>query len=115
MFETLPIADKDYLSLLDPNGNLNDIPPQTPLLSDPEMLSAYRLMLLARQADDWAVSLNRQGRIHQAPVAREGRLAVAAILPLSLVFDHRVCDGSYAVRFLNRFIELVSKPIRILR
>jgi pyruvate dehydrogenase E2 component (dihydrolipoamide acetyltransferase) len=55
------------------------------------------------------------GRIHQAPVAGEGRLTVAAILPLSLVFDHRVCDGSYAVRFLNRFIELVRKPIRILR
>jgi len=55
------------------------------------------------------------GRIHQAPVAREGQLAVATILPLSFVFDHRVCDGSYAVRFLNRFIELVSKPIRILR
>ena len=55
------------------------------------------------------------GRIHQAPVAREGQLAVATILPLSFVFDHRVCDGSYAVRFLNRFIDLVSKPIRILR
>jgi pyruvate dehydrogenase E2 component (dihydrolipoamide acetyltransferase) len=55
------------------------------------------------------------GRIHQAPVAREGRPAVAAILPLSFVFDHRVCDGSYAVKFLNHFIELVSKPIRILR
>jgi len=55
------------------------------------------------------------GRIHQAPVAREGRLEVATILPLSLVFDHRVCDGSYAVKFLNHFIELVSKPIRILR
>jgi pyruvate dehydrogenase E2 component (dihydrolipoamide acetyltransferase) len=55
------------------------------------------------------------GRIHQAPVAREGQIAVATILPLSFVFDHRVCDGSYAVRFLNRFIELVSKPIRILR
>ena len=55
------------------------------------------------------------GRIHQAPVAREGQLAVATILPLSFVFDHRICDGSYAVRFLNRFIDLVSKPIRILR
>jgi pyruvate dehydrogenase E2 component (dihydrolipoamide acetyltransferase) len=45
----------------------------------------------------------------------EEELAVATILPLSLVFDHRVCDGSYAVRLLNSFIELVSKPIRILR
>jgi pyruvate dehydrogenase E2 component (dihydrolipoamide acetyltransferase) len=55
------------------------------------------------------------GRIHEAPVAREGQLGVAKILPLSFVFDHRVCDGSYAVRFLNGFIELVTKPIRILR
>jgi len=55
------------------------------------------------------------GRIHQAPVAEDGQPAVATILPLSFVFDHRVCDGSYAVRFLNRFIELVSEPIRILR
>jgi pyruvate dehydrogenase E2 component (dihydrolipoamide acetyltransferase) len=55
------------------------------------------------------------GRIHQAPVARDGRLTAAAILPLSFVFDHRVCDGSYAVRFLNDFMELISKPIRILR
>jgi pyruvate dehydrogenase E2 component (dihydrolipoamide acetyltransferase) len=54
------------------------------------------------------------GRMHQAPVVREGQLAVATILPLSFVFDHRVCDGSYAVRFLNTFIELISKPIRIL-
>jgi pyruvate dehydrogenase E2 component (dihydrolipoamide acetyltransferase) len=54
------------------------------------------------------------GRIHQAPVAKEGQMAVATILPLSFVFDHRVCDGSYAVRFLNTFIELLSKPIRIL-
>jgi pyruvate dehydrogenase E2 component (dihydrolipoamide acetyltransferase) len=55
------------------------------------------------------------GRIHQAPVARSGQLAVATILPLSLVFDHRVCDGSYAVRFLNSFMEMASKPVRILR
>jgi len=55
------------------------------------------------------------GRIHQAPVARDGQLAVATVLPLSFVFDHRVCDGSYAVRFLNTFSELVCKPVRILR
>jgi pyruvate dehydrogenase E2 component (dihydrolipoamide acetyltransferase) len=55
------------------------------------------------------------GRIHQAPIAKEGELAVGTILPLSFVFDHRVCDGAYAVRFLNTFIDLVTKPIRILR
>ena len=55
------------------------------------------------------------GRIHQTPIVKGGELAVGTILPLSFVFDHRVCDGAYAVRFLNTFIELVTKPIRILR
>ena len=42
-----------------------------------------------------------------------GELAVGTILPLSFVFDHRVCDGAYAVRFLNTFMDLVTQPIRI--
>jgi pyruvate dehydrogenase E2 component (dihydrolipoamide acetyltransferase) len=54
------------------------------------------------------------GRLHQAAVIKEGVPAAATILPLSLVFDHRVCDGAYAVHFLNSFIDLVSKPIRLL-
>ena len=54
------------------------------------------------------------GRVHETAVDREGRLAVASILPLSLVFDHRVCDGAYALGFVNYFMELVSDPIRML-
>ena len=83
MFETLSLADKEYFSLLDPDGNLNDIPPRAPLLSDQEMLSAYRLMLLARQADDWAVSLNRQGRMATYPPNKgQEANAVGAVLAL---------------------------------
>ncbi len=54
------------------------------------------------------------GRIHQAPVARDGGLAAGHILPLSLVFDHRPVDGSYAVGFLSYFMSLVSRPVRFL-
>jgi pyruvate dehydrogenase E1 component alpha subunit len=67
MFETLTLADKEYLSFLSPDGKLSNITPHVPLLSDREILSAYRLMLLARQADEWAVSLNRQGRMATYP------------------------------------------------
>ena len=83
MFETLSIADKEYFSLLDPDGNLSDIPAHTPLLSDREILSAYRLMLLARRADDWAVSLNRQGRMATYPPNKgQEANAVGAVLAL---------------------------------
>ena len=54
------------------------------------------------------------GRIHQEPVVKEGAIAAASILPLSLVVDHRLIDGVYACKFLARFMELVSKPLRLL-
>ncbi len=54
------------------------------------------------------------GRIHQAAVVRDGAIQAAHILPLSLVFDHRLIDGMYACRFLARFMDLVAKPLMIL-
>ena len=54
------------------------------------------------------------GRVHEAPVVREGKVVPASILPLSLVVDHRLIDGVYACRFLARFMELVSKPLGLL-
>jgi pyruvate dehydrogenase E1 component alpha subunit len=83
MFETLALTDKEYLSLLDPDGNLNNITPQLPLLSDQELLSAYRLMLLTRKADEWAVSLNRQGRMATYPPNKgQEANAVGAVLAM---------------------------------
>jgi pyruvate dehydrogenase E1 component alpha subunit len=83
MFEPLTLTAEKYVSLLDPAGNLTSIPPETPLLSDREILSAYRLMLLARQADDWAVSLNRQGRMATYPPNKgQEANAVGAVLAL---------------------------------
>jgi pyruvate dehydrogenase E2 component (dihydrolipoamide acetyltransferase) len=54
------------------------------------------------------------GRLHQEPVVREGAIVPAALLPLSLVVDHRLIDGVYACKFLARFMELISKPLRLL-
>jgi pyruvate dehydrogenase E2 component (dihydrolipoamide acetyltransferase) len=54
------------------------------------------------------------GRIHQEPVVRNGAVVPSWVLPLSLVFDHRLIDGVYASRFLLRFMGLVSKPLTLL-
>jgi pyruvate dehydrogenase E2 component (dihydrolipoamide acetyltransferase) len=54
------------------------------------------------------------GRVHEQPVVREGKVVPAALLPLSLVVDHRLIDGVYACKFLARFMELVSRPLRLL-
>jgi pyruvate dehydrogenase E2 component (dihydrolipoamide acetyltransferase) len=59
------------------------------------------------------VAILGTGRVHQAPVAEEGRVRAAQVLPLSLAFDHRVLDGAYATRFLRFFIDTISKPYRL--
>jgi pyruvate dehydrogenase E1 component alpha subunit len=83
MLETLTRADRDFLRLLGPDGKLDDIPPEVPLLPDREILSAYRLMLLARSADEWAVSLNRQGRMATYPPNKgQEANAVGSVLAL---------------------------------
>jgi pyruvate dehydrogenase E2 component (dihydrolipoamide acetyltransferase) len=50
------------------------------------------------------------GRIHEGPAVVDGSVVAAYILPLSLVFDHRVVDGGYAAKFLTRCMELIEKP-----
>jgi len=66
MFERLDPRRGERLSILRPDGTL-DPPAGVPLLGDPQALEAYRLMVLARQADEWAVNLNRQGRMPTYP------------------------------------------------
>lgn len=50
------------------------------------------------------------GRIGERPVVREGALAVAPMLPLSLSYDHRVIDGALGRRFLSMVIEYLEDP-----
>jgi len=51
------------LALLSPEGCLAESASRLPHPGDQEVLEAYRVMVLARQADEWAVNLNRQGRM----------------------------------------------------
>jgi pyruvate dehydrogenase E2 component (dihydrolipoamide acetyltransferase) len=50
------------------------------------------------------------GRIQDRPVVDHGQIAIHKIMPLSLVFDHRVVDGVEAARFLNVIIDHLENP-----
>ena len=50
------------------------------------------------------------GKVEDRPVIREGQVAIRKIMPLSLVFDHRVIDGVEAGRFLNVVIRHLEDP-----
>jgi pyruvate dehydrogenase E1 component alpha subunit len=63
MFESYDPREGRVLTLLDDAGKLAPFPPEIPRLSDEQALAAYKTMVLSRQVDEWAVSLNRQGRM----------------------------------------------------
>jgi pyruvate dehydrogenase E2 component (dihydrolipoamide acetyltransferase) len=52
-------------------------------------------------------------RISKRPVIWEDRIAIRDMTYLSLSFDHRVIDGAYAARFMNRVIEALQDPKRL--
>ena len=56
------------------------------------------------------VAIIGAGRLHQAPTAQDGAIAVAWVLPVSLAFDHRVVDGVPAASFTAHFLELLRSP-----
>jgi pyruvate dehydrogenase E2 component (dihydrolipoamide acetyltransferase) len=60
------------------------------------------------------VAILGTGRVHETPLVKDGAIVAGSILPLSLVVDHRLIDGVYACKFLGRFMELVSRPLRLL-
>jgi pyruvate dehydrogenase E2 component (dihydrolipoamide acetyltransferase) len=50
------------------------------------------------------------GAIQERPVVIGGGIHVRSILPLSLVFDHRLIDGAPAAKFLAKVNELLTHP-----
>ncbi|MEV7631487.1 dihydrolipoamide acetyltransferase family protein [Microbacterium sp. NPDC089318] len=52
------------------------------------------------------------GRMIERPWVVDGQIVARRITQLSLVFDHRVCDGGYAAGFLRRVSELIEHPLR---
>src|SRR5690606_1614739 len=50
------------------------------------------------------------GRAIERPWVVDGVVVPRRILQLSLVFDHRVCDGGYAAGFLRTVVDAIERP-----
>ncbi len=51
------------------------------------------------------------GRIHEKPVAEDGRTVVRPVLPVTAVIDHRVLDGFQAARLAATFRSILEDPL----
>ena len=50
------------------------------------------------------------GRATDKPIAKDGGVVIAPMMPLSLSFDHRVIDGGMGRRFMALLIENLEEP-----
>jgi pyruvate dehydrogenase E2 component (dihydrolipoamide acetyltransferase) len=55
------------------------------------------------------------GRMIERPWVVDNKIVARRIVTLSLVFDHRVCDGGYAAGFLRSIVESIEHPLRLYR
>ena len=53
------------------------------------------------------------GKVYEAPVVRDGQLAVGRVMHMCLTYDHRIIDGAVAVRFLSQIKEQLEQPSSI--
>jgi len=54
------------------------------------------------------------GAGEQRPVVKDGQLAVATVMTVTLTCDHRVVDGAIGARFLAAFKPLIEEPLTLL-
>ena len=54
------------------------------------------------------------GAGEQRPVAKNGQLAVATVMTVTLTCDHRVVDGAIGARFLQVFKAMIEDPVTML-
>lgn len=59
------------------------------------------------------VAILGMGRVLERPWVVQGEIAVRRIAQLSLVFDHRVCDGGYAAGFLGSLVKMIENPMLV--
>ena len=50
------------------------------------------------------------GKAAERPVADDGKVSIAPMLPLSLSYDHRVIDGGQGRRFMAVVLENLAEP-----
>ena len=53
------------------------------------------------------------GRMIERPWVVDGAVVPRRIMQISLVFDHRVCDGGYAAGFLRSIVAAVENPLAL--
>ncbi|HEX9438809.1 MAG TPA: 2-oxo acid dehydrogenase subunit E2, partial [Roseiflexaceae bacterium] len=53
-------------------------------------------------------------KIEERPIAIGGQVVIRPMMYVALSYDHRIVDGSEAVRFLVRIKELVEDPEALL-
>jgi 2-oxoglutarate dehydrogenase E2 component (dihydrolipoamide succinyltransferase) len=53
-------------------------------------------------------------KIEERPIAKDGQVVIRPMMYLALSYDHRIVDGSEAVRFLVRIKELIEDPESLL-
>jgi pyruvate dehydrogenase E2 component (dihydrolipoamide acetyltransferase) len=54
------------------------------------------------------------GAGEQRPVVRNGQLAVATVMTVTLTCDHRVVDGAVGAKFLQAFKAMIEDPVTML-
>ena len=54
------------------------------------------------------------GAGEQRPVVKDGQLAVATVMSVTLSADHRVVDGALGAQWLQVFKELIENPVLML-
>jgi pyruvate dehydrogenase E2 component (dihydrolipoamide acetyltransferase) len=54
------------------------------------------------------------GAGEQRPVVKNGQLAVATVMTVTLTCDHRVVDGAIGAKFLAAFKPLIEEPLTLL-
>lgn len=59
------------------------------------------------------VALLGMGRMIERPWVVDGAIVPRRIVQLSLVFDHRVCDGGYASHFLGSIVRAIENPLAL--
>jgi len=57
------------------------------------------------------VAMLGMGRVIERPWVVDGEIVARRIAQVSLVFDHRVCDGGYASGFLRSVVDKIENPM----
>lgn len=60
------------------------------------------------------VAMLGMGRIIDRPWVVDGQLAVRKVMVLSMVFDHRVCDGDVPSEFITFVARCIENPLNVL-